>query len=880
MLTALMLALLSPAQEKQQETPIAIEAVRLNRPADFATDILPILRSSCLACHNTKDKKGDLVLETPAAMIKGGESGPAIVPGKADQSLLLAAASLRKEPPMPPAKNKSGAKRLTPRELGILKLWIDEGARDSIAKPLDPPLFRPAPAGWNPIFAVALDPGGQIAACGRAGKLFIYHVPTGRLISQPSDPKLDGVAHRDSVQAIAFSPEGALFATGGYRSIKIWERQRDDPTVNLDSGEFRAAAVSPDGKRVALAGESVQIIELDSRRRTTIDVKEVNALDFSPDGAAILLVSGKAGAVWKPGAAEPSHKLEWPEPVTAIDWFGDGTQVATGHADGTVRFWKVDAAATALKQQVKHGAPVAALAVYADGKRVVVAGGAGGAKLWEIDGKKPLDLTADELPRRFDREAQARVAFRAAEVKYREQQIKAAEETKTKEEGEVKKAVDGVPPIEKAFQEKEAALAKAKTEREASEKALADAQTALDEAKKGAEEKDLKAAEAKLKEAEKKPAEAKKAEEAAKAALDSARLAFESAKRRVEKAGESAARAVQEIEEAKAKLAADKRAHAEAETERKQAADALAKGAVVVRSIALSPDGSLIALGGEDGRIHAYGAKGEEAGVIGAGGRPAIAAGFSGEGAVVSIGTDGGRIRPVAPAWKLARVIEPPPGESPADRVMALAFSPDGKLLASGGGIPSREGEIVLWDPATGKRVRIIADVHSDQVFDLEFSPDGTLLASCAADKFAKICDVAQGKVVRAFEGHTAHVLGVAWNRTGRTLATAGADDQVLVWNAVTGQRLKAVKGFDKQATALRYLGFEDRFAVTAGSAPLRIVTEAGTIAKNLPGAGPFTYAVAVSGDGRTLAAGGLDGTLRLWSAEGTQPFSQLAPPK
>lgn len=973
MRTAILAALLlgSAPQEKLPDQPTAVETVKLGRPSDFNVDVLPVLRANCLACHNTKDKKGDLVLETSAAMLKGGESGPAIVPGKADQSLLLAVASLRKEPPMPPAKNKSGAKRLTPRELGLLKLWIDEGAKDSAPKPLDPPLFRPSPEGWNPIYSVALDPEGQFAACGRAGRLFIYQVATGRLVAQPSDPKLEklapGLAHRDAVQAIAVSPDGALLATGGYREIKIWQRKYDVKTSKVDlGGEVKAVALSPDGKRIAVAGAEVRVIEVEGGKTAKIDAKGVTALEFSPDGATLLVVSGEEINGWKlPEGTPLDTKVSLKTVLTAIDWFGDGKQFATGSADGVIRIWNADfkSAAKALRE-VKHGAPVSALALSPDGKTIVAAGGGPGAKLYSGDAAKGVELKTDGPERRRDAEAQALVGFMANEVKYREAQLKGAEDSKVKEEAEAKKSADALPPAEKAFKEKQEALAKAKAEREASEKglpeakkaaddaaaalkkiaeteavskattaktaadkaladaekaaaaakktaekapepekeaaakALAEAEKARDEAKKKAEaakaeldqagatfkkaEADKAAADAKLKEAEKKPADAKKAEDAAAAAVDPAKAAFDSAQRRVERSKETAVRIEKSIAEAKTKLAESKTLHERSGADRKRAADALAQAAQAVRSIAFSADGSLVILGAEDGRLHVFGAaKGDEVGSFGAPGKPAIAAGFSGDSTLISLAADGAvRASGLIPSWTLARVIEPADAaQPPVDRVMALSFSPDGKRLAGSGGVPSREGELAIWTVADGRLERRIADAHSDQVFDVSFSPDGTLLASCAADKFAKIFDAESGKLVRSFEGHTHHVLGVAWNRNGRMLATAGADNLVMVWDRNTGQRAKSIQGFDKQATSLRYLGFEDRFAVTSGGAPLRLVTEAGNV-KPLEGAGPFTYAVAVSGDGRVLAAGGLDGTLRLWKADATQPFATLAPPK
>src|SRR5262249_2693284 len=74
-----------------------------------------------------------------------------------------------------------------------------------------------------------------------------------------------------------------------------------------------------------------------------------------------------------------------------------------------------------------------------------------------------------------------------------------------------------------------------------------------------------------------------------------------------------------------------------------------------------------------------------------------------------------------------------------ADRVVALAFSADNKLLATGGGPPTEDGEVKVFDVATGKPVVDIKNGHSDQVFGVAFSPDGTKLASCGSDKFVKV---------------------------------------------------------------------------------------------------------------------------------------------
>src|SRR5215218_1128765 len=70
-------------------TPIPIADLKRTTPVDFDKEILPLLSANCLACHNRTKAKADLVLETPADMLKGGENGPAVVPKRGAESLLL-----------------------------------------------------------------------------------------------------------------------------------------------------------------------------------------------------------------------------------------------------------------------------------------------------------------------------------------------------------------------------------------------------------------------------------------------------------------------------------------------------------------------------------------------------------------------------------------------------------------------------------------------------------------------------------------------------------------------------------------------------------------------------------------------------------------------
>jgi len=234
--------------------------------------------------------------------------------------------------------------------------------------------------------------------------------------------------------------------------------------------------------------------------------------------------------------------------------------------------------------------------------------------------------------------------------------------------------------------------------------------------------------------------------------------------------------------------------------------------------------------------------------------------------------------------YKEVRLADPSTGSTlatltgHAEAIRALAFSPDGKLLAVAGGLPARSGEVKIWNVEARKELRRIQG-HSDCIYAVAFSPDGKNIVTSSYDKLIKLWNLETGQEIRTLKDHIDAIYALAFTPDGQRLISGAADRTVKVWDVATGERLYTMSEPQDglNTIALHPTG---KFVAAGGlDKTIRIWSlgiKGGILVNSLIAHEDAILKLAYSPDGKLLVSSSADRTIKIFKSDGLTEIKTL----
>jgi len=243
----------------------ALASEEAPKPVSYYGEIRPIFEANCVGCHQPSKDKGSYIMTDFARLLEGGEDDVAVVPGKPDESNLLAEITPDAEGKAEMPKKKDPLHEV---EIALVKRWIAEGAKDDTPENArqrydqdNPPIYTKTPV----ITSVDFSPDGQLLAVAGFHEVLLHKAD-----GSGSVARLVGLS--DRIESVRFSPDGTKLAVTGGRpgrmgEVQVWDVAKKSLLLSAAStfDTVYGAAWSPDGTKISFGGSDNTVRAIDAK---------------------------------------------------------------------------------------------------------------------------------------------------------------------------------------------------------------------------------------------------------------------------------------------------------------------------------------------------------------------------------------------------------------------------------------------------------------------------------------------------------------------------------------------------------------------------------------------------------------------------------------
>ncbi len=382
------------AEEPEKKQPAAVPS--------YFRDIRPVIQQHCQGCHQPAIMQGHLDLTRYRTLLRGGHSGPGLVPGDPARSLLIAMMEGRRPPLMP-----LGGPPLDREIIARFRAWVEAGAPDDTPDQLgrvsqnEPPVYTSPPV----ITALAYSPDGALLAVSGYREVLLHRSDGSGL-----EGRLVGVS--DRIQSLVFAPDGKTLVAGGGTPARFGELQFWDVasrtlklSVTVCQDTLFGVSLSPDGSQVAFgcSDSTVRIHEVASGRellKTNHHENWVLGTRFGMDGKRIVSVGRDFAAKLmhaESGAfIENLNRLR--KELAAVTRHPSRDRVVVGGEERIPYYYHMDRPkkifagqeGTLIRAFERQSGEIFALEFSADGQKLAVAGAGAEATIYDVESGERL----------------------------------------------------------------------------------------------------------------------------------------------------------------------------------------------------------------------------------------------------------------------------------------------------------------------------------------------------------------------------------------------------------------------------------------------------------------------------------------------------------